>query len=183
MRVARVVGAIAYLWPQLRCPIYATRFAANLVQAKLKDSDFRDEVRNKGAYAVAGNLPGLVVLFPMQIEWRIVEPKETRQIGPFGVTWHPMAHSIPESNAIVLRTKAGTVFHTGDWKFDEQPMIGAATDYAALKALGDAGVLAVVGDSTNARHEVCSARIHALLRRCSGFADGRWRRLSGPLAV
>ncbi len=90
-----------------------------------------------------------------------------------------MAHSIPESNAIVLRTKypwarrcpgrhdsahlprppppvcarAGTVFHTGDWKFDDSPMIGAATDKLALQALGDEGVLAVIGDSTNARHE------------------------------
>ncbi len=99
----------------------------------------------------------------MQIDWRIVEPRESRQIGPFGVTWQPMAHSIPESNAIVLRTKAGTVFHTGDWKFDDAPMIGAPTDLAALKALGDEGILAVVGDSTNARHEVTAYALRASL--------------------
>ena len=102
-------GGIQYLWPELRCPIYATRFAANLAQAKLKDLGFRDEVWQNHALAF------LLFFFVfnhavlhtpnLQIEWRIVKPKETRQIGPFSVTWHPMAHSIPESNAIVLRTK------------------------------------------------------------------------------
>jgi ribonuclease J len=95
-----LAGAIQYLWPKLRCPIYATRFAANLAQAKLKDLDFRDEVNTFARSYMSAHAWSRV-----QIDWHIVNPKDTRQIGPFNVTWQPMAHSIPESNSIVLRTK------------------------------------------------------------------------------
>jgi ribonuclease J len=72
------------------------------------------------------------------------------QIGPFALDFISVAHSIPESNALAIRSPAGTVLHTGDWKIDPTPLIGGLTDVAKLAALGDAGVLALVGDSTNA---------------------------------
>ncbi len=74
-------------------------------------------------------------------------------LGPFAIDFINVAHSIPESNALAIRTPAGTVLHTGDWKIDPTPMLGAPTDAAKLTALGDAGVLALVGDSTNAVRE------------------------------
>src|SRR6476646_7565706 len=71
-------------------------------------------------------------------------------IGPFNVEFISVAHSIPESNALAIRTSAGTVLHTGDWKIDPTPVIGQPTDERRLRELGDAGVLALIGDSTNA---------------------------------
>ena len=71
-------------------------------------------------------------------------------LGPFTIDFINVAHSIPESNALAIRTPLGTVLHTGDWKIDATPVIGAPTDQARLTALGDEGVLALVGDSTNA---------------------------------
>jgi ribonuclease J len=74
-------------------------------------------------------------------------------LGPFEIDFINVSHSIPESNALAIRTPAGTVVHTGDWKIDETPIVGGPTDAAKLKALGDAGVLALIGDSTNAVRE------------------------------
>ena len=74
-------------------------------------------------------------------------------LGPFTIDFINVAHSIPESNALAIRTPAGTVLHTGDWKIDPTPLIGAPTDAAKLTALGDEGVLALIGDSTNAVRE------------------------------
>ena len=74
-------------------------------------------------------------------------------LGPFAVDFINVAHSIPESNALAIRTPAGIVLHTGDWKIDPTPLIGAPTDQAKLTALGDEGVLALIGDSTNAVRE------------------------------
>ena len=71
-------------------------------------------------------------------------------IGPFDLELVTLTHSIPEPNGVVLRTPAGTVFHTGDWKFDPDPLIGPSADEAALGRLGEEGVLAMVCDSTNA---------------------------------
>ncbi len=121
------IGAIGYLWPQLRCPLYATPFTARLIEGKLIENGLESQVRT-----------------------RVVPLGGKITIGPFEVEFHSITHSIPEPNALVIRTKLGTVMHTGDWKLDSDPIIGEPTDEAAFKAIGDEGVLAMVCDSTNA---------------------------------
>ncbi len=121
------IGAIPYLWPQLRCPVWATPFTASLLRAKLTEVGLADKVR--------------INVVPMSGRFTI---------GPFELELITLTHSIPEPNAVVLRTAAGTVLHTGDWKLDPDPLIGEPTDEAALRRLGDEGVLAMVCDSTNA---------------------------------
>lgn len=120
------IGAIAHLWPRFRTPIYATPFTAYLVREKLKE---------KGLEAKAP-----VTAVP--VEGRI-------QLGPFDVQYITLTHSIPEPNGLAIRTPLGTVWHTGDWKLDAAPQIGEPTDSASVRALGDAGLLAMVCDSTN----------------------------------
>jgi len=120
------LGAVAYLWPKLRCPVYASPFAASLLRTKLAEANLESEV------------PVHVIPLGGSVE-----------IGPFGVEFVTQTHSIPEPNSLALSTPFGTVLHTGDWKFDPKPLIGAPADQARLQALGDQGVLAVVGDSTN----------------------------------
>ncbi len=120
------VGAVAYLWPQLRCPVYTTPFAAAFLEHKLKE------------VGLEGEVPVTVIPLGGRAE-----------IGPFKVDFITLTHSIPEPNALAIRTKYGTIFHTGDWKFDPAPMLGDVADFAALTTIGDEGVLALVGDSTN----------------------------------
>ncbi len=124
------IGAVAWLWPQLRCPIYATPFAAAVLRRKLGEAQLVN-----------------------QAKITIIQPGGSFRLGPFDLTFIRMAHSIPESQALVIRTPAGIVLHTGDWKLDESPLVGPRTDEAALRALGDEGVLAMVCDSTNAMVE------------------------------
>jgi ribonuclease J len=124
------IGAVAWLWPQLRCPVYATPFAAAVLRRKLTEARLADQVK--------------ITVLP---------PGGTLKLGPFDLRLIRMAHSIPESQALAIRTPAGTILHTGDWKLDEEPLVGPPTDEAALKALGDEGVLAMVCDSTNAMVE------------------------------
>ncbi|TYO62472.1 ribonuclease J [Bradyrhizobium hipponense] len=120
-------GAIIDLWPKLKCPIYATQFSAALFEAKC---------------AAERNAPKIPVT---------VVPSGGRvDIGPFNVEFIPVAHSIPESHALAIHTEVGTVLHTGDWKIDPTPIIGRPTDEKRLRELGDQGVLALIGDSTNA---------------------------------
>ena len=120
-------GAIIDLWPKLKCPIYATQFSAALFEAKC---------------AAERNAPKIPVT---------VVPSGGRvDIGPFNVEFIPVAHSIPESHALAIHTEAGIVLHTGDWKIDPTPIIGRPTDEKRLRELGDEGVLALIGDSTNA---------------------------------
>ncbi|MCA1453283.1 ribonuclease J [Bradyrhizobium sp. BRP22] len=120
-------GAIIDLWPKLRCKIYATQFSAALFEAKC---------------AAERNPPNIPIT---------VVPSGGRvDIGPFNVEFIPVAHSIPESHALAIHTEVGTVLHTGDWKLDPTPTVGAPTDEKRLRELGDAGVLALIGDSTNA---------------------------------
>jgi ribonuclease J len=123
-------GAIIDLWPRLRVPIYATPFSAALFEAKRQSEPGAPEI-------------------PVQ-----VVPLGSRlTLGVFDVEFVSMSHSIPESNGLIIRTPLGTVFHTGDWKLDPTPVIGPATDERKLRALGEAGCLALVGDSTNAVRE------------------------------
>ncbi len=121
------VGAVAYHWPQLQCPVYCTRFTAEVLQRKLAEA------------GLAGRVPV-----------HIVESGHRHWVGPFDVEWIDITHSTPESQALMIRTPAGAVFHTGDWKLDADPIIGAHYDAGQLKRLGDEGVLAMVCDSTNA---------------------------------
>jgi ribonuclease J len=121
------MGALIDLWPQLKVPLYATPFAAALFEARRLSE------------------PG-----GPQIPVTVAPLNGRIELGPFTIDFINVAHSIPESNALAIRTPLGTVLHTGDWKIDETPVIGAPTDQAKLSALGDEGVLALVGDSTNA---------------------------------
>jgi ribonuclease J len=123
-------GAIFDLWPKLKVPVYATPFTAALMAAK-KEGEI-------GA-------PDIPV--------RIVQPGGRVQIGSFNVEFIPVAHSIPESHALAIRTPLGMVVHTGDWKLDPAPIIGEPTDEKKFRALGEEGVRAVVCDSTNAVRE------------------------------
>jgi ribonuclease J len=120
-------GAIIDLWPKLQCPIYATPFSAALFAAKLESE------RN-----------------PPKIPVTVVPSGGRIDLGPFNVEFIPVAHSIPESHALAIHTEVGTVLHTGDWKLDPTPILGPPTDEKRLRELGEAGVLALVGDSTNA---------------------------------
>ncbi|MGH6673234.1 MAG: ribonuclease J [Xanthobacteraceae bacterium] len=121
------MGALIDLWPRLNVPIYATPFTAALFEAK--------RASEPGAPKIPVN---------------VVPLRGNIALGPFAVEFINVAHSIPESNALAIRTPAGTVVHTGDWKIDLTPLAGSRTDETRLKALGDDGVLALIGDSTNA---------------------------------
>ncbi len=124
------IGGIARLWPQLRCPVYATPFAAAVIRRKLQEAGLQREVK-----------------------LHLVPPGGAFELGPFGLRYIRMTHSTPEAQALAITTSYGTVLHTGDWKFDSSPVIGDVSDEAALAALGEAGVLAIVSDSTNAAVE------------------------------
>jgi ribonuclease J len=123
-------GAILELWPRLKCPIYATPFTAALLEAKRQSEP--------GAPEVPVNIVKLGSRF---------------NVGPFDIELVSMAHSIPESSALIIRTPLGPVLHTGDWKLDDTPILGPPTDEKKLRALGEEGCLALVGDSTNAVRE------------------------------
>ncbi|MES2120800.1 MAG: ribonuclease J [Pseudomonadota bacterium] len=120
------IGALPYLAEELKSPLYATPFTAGLIAGKLEEE----------------GLTGLVKL-------NIVERGGTIEIGPFRVTFVALSHSIPEGNGLLIETPFGNIFHTGDWKIDETPVLGPAPDTDVLTACGDRGVLALVCDSTN----------------------------------
>ena len=120
-------GAILDLWPKLKVPIFATPFTAALLAAK------------RASEPGAPEIP--VTIVPLGSRFKV---------GPFDVEMVSMAHSIPEANALIIRTPAGAVLHTGDWKIDPTPILGDVTDEKKLRALGEEGCLAIVGDSTNA---------------------------------
>lgn len=124
------IGALLDLWPRLQCDIYATPFTAGLLAAKMEEE--RD----------APHLP-----------LKIVPAGGRVRIGAFDVEFMPVAHSIPESHALVLRTKVGTALHTGDWKIDATPPLGEITDLARFARLAEEGIDALIGDSTNAVRE------------------------------
>jgi ribonuclease J len=119
------LGAVGHLWPRLRVPVYATAFAAAILRRKLTEFDFADEVP---IHELDGG---------------------TIALGPFTLDFIGLTHSIPEMRAVAVRTRHGTVLHTGDWKLDPDPVVGPVTDDKALQRLGDEGVLALICDSTN----------------------------------
>ncbi len=120
-------GALLDLWPRLNVPVYATPFTAALLAAK------------RAGEPGAPDIP--VTVIPVGGRFKL---------GPFDIEMISMAHSIPDSNALIIRTPAGTVLHTGDWKIDPTPILNDPTDEKKLRALGEEGCLALVGDSTNA---------------------------------
>lgn len=125
------IGAVGLLYPRLqtRAPIYATPFTAELVRSKMDERG-------------------------LDPRWlKPVSMGGTVQAGPFEVTYVTLTHSIPEPNALAIRTPAGVILHTGDWKIDPEPQIGSTTDIEGLVALGDEGVLAMICDSTNVFEE------------------------------
>jgi ribonuclease J len=147
------IGAIPYLWPQLRCPVWATPFTASLLRAKLVEAQLASQVK--------------ITTVPMSGRFTI---------GPFDLELVTLTHSIPEPNAVVIRTSAGTVLHTGDWKLDPDPLVGEVTDEERLHQVGDEGVLAIVCDSTNALrdgHSRSEGELRQSLTELIGRYDGR----------
>ncbi|MDP3659380.1 ribonuclease J [Phenylobacterium sp.] len=120
------IGAVAWLWPRIRAPLYATPFTAYLLREKLREADLLDEV-----------------------EITEVPLGGTIKLGPFDIELITLTHSIPEPNGLAIRTPLGAILHTGDWKIDPDPVLGGVTDSDAIRRLGDEGVLAMVCDSTN----------------------------------
>lgn len=120
------LGAVHWLWPRLKAPVFATPFTAFLLREKLRDANLLDEVS--------------ITEIPLG---------GTFELGPFSLELITLTHSIPEPNGLAIKTPLGTILHTGDWKIDPEPQLGAPTDDAALRRLGDEGVLAMVCDSTN----------------------------------
>jgi ribonuclease J len=120
------IGAVAWLWPRLKAPLYATPFTAFLLREKLKEADLLAEAP--------------ITEIPLSGSFRL---------GPFELNLLTLTHSIPEPNGVAIRTPLGTVLHTGDWKIDPDPLTGPVTDVEAIRRLGDEGVLAMVCDSTN----------------------------------
>jgi ribonuclease J len=124
------IGAVIELWPLLRAPVYATPFSAGMLRSKLAEH---------------GN--------GLEIPIHVIPLDSKFDVEPFSVELFSLAHSIPEMSALAIRTPLGTVFHTGDWKLDATPTVGAPADAARLAKLGDEGVLALMIDSTNAFRE------------------------------
>ncbi len=127
------IGAIPYLAADLGVPLYATPFTAGLIRGKLEEEGITKQVK-------------LVT----------IARDSSFTLGPFGFTYVPLAHSIPEGNALLIETPYGRVFHTGDWKIDEDPLLGTHSTAEELSAIGDKGVLALVCDSTNVFNEAAS---------------------------
>ena len=121
------VGAVAHLWRQLRCPVYATPFTAAVLRRKLTEAHLVNDVK-----------------------LHVIPPGGSFELGPFKLQFLRVAHSTPEAQGLAIRTPYGIIVHTGDWKLDPHPLVGPPTDEAAFSALGDEGVLAMVCDSTNA---------------------------------
>jgi len=147
------IGALPYLAEELKAPLYATPFTAGLIAGKLEEE----------------GLTGHVKL-------NTVERGGTIELGPFRITFVALSHSIPEGNGLLIETPFGNVFHTGDWKIDETPVIGEAPSTETLRAIGDDGILALVCDSTNVfqdRPSGSEESVHAGLLSQAAEAKGR----------
>ncbi len=119
------VGGLAYLWPDLKCPIYATAFTASIIRLKFEERGINIEDK-----------------------LNIVDLSSEIQIKPFDIKFQTLTHSIPEPNSLFIKTKLGTIYHTGDWKIDDNPIVGESIDFNQLKENSEE-VLAMVCDSTN----------------------------------
>jgi ribonuclease J len=147
------IGALPYLAHDLKVPLYATPFTAGLIAGKLEEE----------------GLTG-------QVSLRVIERGGSIDLDPFRVTYVPLAHSIPEGNGLLIETPFGNIFHTGDWKIDETPVLGHPSSAETLSDIGDDGVLALVCDSTNAFLNEASgseSSVHEALRNEVMAARGR----------
>jgi ribonuclease J len=147
------IGALAWLWPRLKAPVYATPFTAALVREKLREQGLLDKTP----------------LTEVPLKGRL-------RLGPFDIEYVTLTHSIPEPNGLAIRTPLGLVWHTGDWKIDPDPLIGDLTDEDTLRAMADEGVLAMVCDSTNVFVEGTSgseAEVRERLKEIIGGCRGR----------
>lgn len=120
------IGAVPYFAQELGVPLYATPFTAKLVNEKLEEAGIRHEVT-----------------------LNVIDHLDRFDLGPFGIRYVPLAHSIAEGNALVIDTPYGRIFHTGDWKLDDEPLVGVPATAEELTTIGDGGILALVCDSTN----------------------------------
>lgn len=147
------LGAVAWLWPQLRCPIYCTPFAAAILANKLKEAGLENDV-------------------PVR-----VKPAGSRfTVGSFSLEYVSVTHSIPEPTALLIETKQGRVVHSGDWKIDRTPVMGDHFDEQRLRAIGEEGIDALVCDSTNVLRQgfsVSEAEVSATLWRIVAEAKNR----------
>jgi ribonuclease J len=121
------LGAVPYLWRKLRCPVYGTAFTLSLLRQKLIEHGLEDDIPLK-----------------------VIDYNRPVPIGPFTVEMIALTHSIPDPAGLIIKAGGEQIFHTGDWKFDPDPQLGPISDMDRLKSLGDEGVLAMIGDSTNA---------------------------------
>ena len=147
------IGAMGWLWPRLKAPIYATPFTAFLLREKMRERGALDKAK-----ITEVPLNGSVTL------------------GPFEVGLITLTHSIPEPNGLSIRTPLGTVLHTGDWKIDPDPLLGGVTDADAIRRLGDEGVLAMVCDSTNVFVDGTAgseAQVREVMNRLIGSLSGK----------
>jgi ribonuclease J len=147
------IGAIPYLAADLGVPLYATRFTAGLIRGKLEEEGIADKVK-----------------------LHIIPNEGSFKLGPFGFRYVPLAHSIPEGNALLIETPYGKIFHTGDWKIDETPLLGIPSTAEELSAIGDEGILALVCDSTNVFNDQASgseADVRIGLDKVIATAKGR----------
>jgi ribonuclease J len=150
------LGAVAHLWPQLRCPVYAGPFAASVLRRKLGEANLVHKVPLH-TIPLGGNF----------------------QLGPYDMTFLRVTHSVPEAQSLAIKTHYGTIVHTGDWKLDADPLIGEPTDIEAFAKLGEEGVLVMVCDSTNALVEGHSGSEGDVRRNMAALV----RQLKGRIAV
>jgi ribonuclease J len=124
------VGALQFLWSDIECPIYTTKFTATFLKTKLSEYHLEQKIKIN-----------------------VINPGQRFTLAPFDIEMVPLTHSAPEMQALMIRTDAGNILHTGDWKFDHDPILGLPGDEERLKSYGDEGVLALVCDSTNVFNE------------------------------
>ncbi len=143
------IGAIPYFAGELDVPLYATPFTAGLIRRKLAEAGLEDDV-----------------------ELNIIPNEGSFDLGPFGFRYLPIAHSIAEGNALLIDTPYGKIFHTGDWKLDDEPMLGVPSTTEQLKAVGDEGILAMVCDSTNVFNDAPSGSEGDVYRNLMRVVEG-----------
>ncbi len=145
------IGAVQYLWEELEAPVYATHLAAHFLRSKL--TEFKLEKR---------------------VDIRLIDGDKDLQLGPFTLEFLGLTHSVPEMKALVIKTRHGNVLHTGDWKFDPDPVVGEPSEKEKIRAYGDKGeILAVVCDSTNAMSEGHSRSEGELYHSLKQLIEGR----------
>ena len=135
------IGAVPYFAADFGVPLYATPFTADLITRKLEEAGIAK-----------------------QVELNVVEGTDSFALGPFDISYVPLAHSIAEGNGLLIETPYGRIFHTGDWKLDDDPLVGEPASPQELTQLGDEGILALVCDSTNAFNPQASGSEGAVYR-------------------